>query len=100
MVEFSDPTTAGQGYELVVQDAVQLQSHPMLVRRAIVRLGDATVVSHSTKVRIRTSSATHESVLAYVAFGPQTAGTVNGLPVHPGLLLAAEPKAPTLQRRP
>jgi hypothetical protein len=49
---------------------------------------------------IRTSSATHESVLAYVAFGPQTAGTVNGLPAHPGLLLAAEPKAPTLQRRP
>jgi AraC-like DNA-binding protein len=93
VVEFSDPTTAGEGYELVVQDAVQLQSQPMLVRRVIVRLGDATVVSHSTNVRVRTSSTAHESVLAYVTFGPQTVGTVNGLPVHPGLLLAAEPKA-------
>ena len=93
VVEFTDPTIAGQGIELVAQDAVQLQSSPLRVRRVIVRLGDANVVFHSTNVRVRTRTAAHTGLLAYVTFGPQTTGTVNGLPVRPDLLLAAEPNA-------
>jgi AraC-like DNA-binding protein len=30
-------------------------------------------------------------MLAYVTFGPRASGTVNGLPVRPGLMLAVEP---------
>jgi AraC family ethanolamine operon transcriptional activator len=89
--EFTDPTLAGLDFELLAQDAVQLQSSPLLVRRVIVRLGDATVVLHSTNLRVRTRTAAHEGQLAYVAFGPQATGTVNGLPVSPGLLLAVAP---------
>jgi AraC family transcriptional regulator, ethanolamine operon transcriptional activator len=42
-------------------------------------------------VRVRTRTAAHDGLLAYVAFGPQATGSVNGLPVHPSLLLAAQP---------
>jgi AraC family transcriptional regulator, ethanolamine operon transcriptional activator len=91
VVEYTDPTLAGQDFELLAQDAVQLQSSPLRVRRVVVRLGDATVALHSTNLRVRTRTAAHEGQLAYVTFGPQVQGTVNGLPVSPGLLLAAEP---------
>lgn len=91
--EFTDPTAVGQDFEVVVQDAVQLQSSPLRARRVIVRLGDATVVYQATNLRVRTRTAAHEGLVAYVTFGPQTTGTVNGLPVRPDLLLAAEPSA-------
>lgn len=91
VVEFNDPTVAGQGFELFAQDAVKLQTSPMHVRRVTVGLGDANVVFHSTNVRVRTRTATHEGLLGYVAFGPQATGTVNGLPVRPDLLLATAP---------
>ncbi len=91
VVEFTDPTVAGQGFELFAQDAVQLQSSPLRVRRVTVRLGEATVVSQSTNVRMRTRTSAHAGLIAYVTFGPRTTGTVNGLPVRADLLLAAEP---------
>ena len=91
--EFSDPTAAGAGIELIDQDAVQLQSKPLRARRVIVRLEAATVVSHSVNLRVRTRTRVHEGQLAYVTFGPQASGTVNGLPVRPGMMLAAEPDA-------
>jgi AraC-like DNA-binding protein len=34
----------------------------------------------------------HDGLLAFVTFGPRANGTVNGLPVRPGMLLAAEPQ--------
>jgi AraC family transcriptional regulator, ethanolamine operon transcriptional activator len=93
VVEFTDPTIAGQGIELVAQDAVKLKSSPMRVRRVIVRLGDANVVFQSTNIRVRTRTAARQGLLGYVTFGPHARGTVNGLPVRPGLMLAAEPGA-------
>lgn len=91
VVEFTDPTVAGQGFELLAQDAVQLQSSPLHARRVIVRLGDAHVVFQSANARVRTHTATHDGLLGYVTFSPQASGTVNGLPVRPGLLLATAP---------
>jgi AraC-like DNA-binding protein len=93
VVEFTDPTVTGQDFELVEQDAVQLQSSLLRVRRVIVRLGDVTVVFQSTNLRVRTRTAAHMGLLAYVTFGPQAKGTVDGLPVRPDMLLAAEPAA-------
>jgi AraC-like DNA-binding protein len=93
VVEYTDPTLAGQDFELIAQDAVQLQSSPLRVRRVVVRLGDATVAFHSTNLSVRTRTAPHQGQLGYVTFGPRVTGTVNGLPVSPGLLLAAEPSA-------
>jgi len=89
--EILDPTAVGAGIELLVQDAVQLQPLPLRARRVTVRLGDAAVVFHSTNRRVRTRTSVRPGRLAWVAFGPRTRGTVNGLPVRPGLVLAAEP---------
>jgi len=91
--EIDDPTEAGAGIELLDLDAVQLKSMPFRARRVVVRLEDCAVVFHSTNVRIRTRTSVREGLLAYVAFGPQAQGTVNGLTVLPGLMLAAEPGA-------
>jgi len=89
--EISDPTAASIGMELIDLDAVQLQSTPLRVRRVIVRFEAAAVVFHSSNVRVRTHTSIREGLLAYVTFGAQASGTVNGLPIRPGMMLAAEP---------
>jgi AraC-like DNA-binding protein len=91
VVEITDPTAVGAGIELVDLDAVQLQPMPLRARRVIVRLGASAVLFHSTNRRIRTRTSARGAQLAVVSFGPTTSGTVNGLRVRPGLLLAAAP---------
>ncbi len=93
MVEISDPADANAGIELIDLDAIQLQSLPFRARRVIVRAGAATVVFTSTNLRMRTRTRVTEGQVAYVTFGSQSQGTVNGLPVYPGLMLAAGPEA-------
>ena len=90
VVELTDITAAKAGIELIDLDAVQLQSRPLRVRRVIVRLEAATVMYQSCNLRARTRSSVRDGQLAYVTFGPHASGTVNGLPVRPGLMLAAE----------
>jgi AraC family transcriptional regulator, ethanolamine operon transcriptional activator len=89
--EIEEPTMAGAGIDLLDLDAVQLQSMPFRVRRVIVRLDTCSVVYHSTNARVRTRTSVLEGRLAYVTFGPRAQGTVNGLPIAPGMLLAAAP---------
>jgi AraC-like DNA-binding protein len=91
VVEISDPTAAGAGIELIEQDVVQLQPLSLRVRRVIVRLGASAVVFHSTNRRVRVSASARRGLVAYVTFGPKATGIVNGLPVGPGLMLAAAP---------
>jgi AraC-like DNA-binding protein len=93
VVELSDPTATGTGIELLDQDVVQLQTLPLRVRRVVVRLVAAVVMYHSTNLRVRTRTSVRKGLLGYVTFGPQAKGTVNGLPVRPGLLLAAAPES-------
>jgi AraC-like DNA-binding protein len=89
--DIDEPTMAGAGIDLLDLDAVQLQSMPFRVRRVIVRLDTCSVVYHSTNARVRTRTSVLEGRLAYVTFGPRAQGTVNGLPIAPGMLLAAAP---------
>ncbi len=91
VVEISDPTAAGAGIELIEQDAVQLQPLSLRVRRVIVRLGASAVVFYSTNRRVRTRTSARRGLVAYVTFGPKSKGTVNGIPVGAGLMLAAAP---------
>ena len=91
--EIDEPTMAGAGIDLLDLDAVQLQSMPLRVRRVVVRLDACTVVYHSSNARVRTRTSVREGRLAYVTFGPRARGTVNGLPIAPGKLLAVEPAA-------
>jgi AraC-like DNA-binding protein len=91
--EISDPALTGEGIDLLDMDAMQLQSLPLRVRRIVVRLEAVSVVYHSTNARVRTRTRVREGHLAFVTFGPRAQGSVNGLPVFPGLMLAVEPAA-------
>jgi len=92
VVEISDPAVAGQGIELIDQDAVQLTSLPFRARRVVVRLEGDMVVYHSTNHRIRTRTKAQRGLLAYVTFDSRAKGTANGLPIRPELMLAVEPE--------
>jgi len=91
--DIDDPATVNAGIELIEQDAVTLQSQPLQARRVTIRLGAAMVMFHTSNLRLRTRTSVLQGLLAYVAFGPQASGTVNGLPVRPGMLLAAAPES-------
>jgi AraC family ethanolamine operon transcriptional activator len=91
--EINDPALTGAGIDLFDMDAVQLQSLPLRARRIVVRLEAVSVVYHSTNARMRTRTRVREGQLAFVTFGPRAQGSVNGLPVFPGLMLAAESAA-------
>jgi AraC family transcriptional regulator, ethanolamine operon transcriptional activator len=87
--EISDPTAIGQTIEVIEQDAVQLESRPLRVRRIVVRLGTSVVMFQSTNLSIRTRTRLQNDFVAFVAFGPRAAGTLNGLPVGPNRVLAS-----------
>jgi AraC-like DNA-binding protein len=93
VVEISDHTIAGADIELMDRDIVQLQATPLRARQVLVRLESAAVTFQSSNLRLRARTRLREGLLAYVTFGPQAKGTVNGLPVRPGMMLAAEPGA-------
>ncbi|MDE2370873.1 MAG: helix-turn-helix domain-containing protein [Burkholderiales bacterium] len=95
VVDFTDPTAAGTGLELLAQDAVQLQTRAFHARRVTVDLDSAKVFFHATNHRVRTRTAAHQGLLAYVVFGPQTLGSVNGVPVRADLMLAVPPHTET-----
>jgi AraC family ethanolamine operon transcriptional activator len=92
VVEVTDPAAAGAGIELLDQDVMQLQSTPLRARRVIVRLESAAVLFHSTNLPLRTRTRVLDGRLAYVAFGPQTNGTANGMPLRPDVMLVAQPE--------
>lgn len=96
VVDISDPSDANAGVELLDLDAMQLQSMPMRIRRVVIRLESATVVYHSANLRVRTRTSVRSGLLGYLAFGPHAIGTVNGMPVRPGLMLAVAPDAESI----
>jgi AraC-like DNA-binding protein len=95
VVDLADPTALRDGLVLIAQDAVQLQARSFQARRVTVDLGDVNVVFHATNHRVRTRTASHLGLLAYVVFGPQTVGTVNGVQVRADLMLAVPAQTET-----
>jgi AraC-like DNA-binding protein len=91
VVEISDPTAASEGIEVIGQDVVQLQTEPLRVQRVIVRLDPSVVVYQSTNLPVRSRTRILQGMVGFVAFGPEAAGTLNGVPVRPDLLLAGGP---------
>jgi AraC family transcriptional regulator, ethanolamine operon transcriptional activator len=90
VVEIGESTAVGEGIEVIEQDAVNLQSMPLRAKRIVVRIGASVLLFHSTNRPIRTRTTLQSGFVAYVAFGPRAAGTLNGLPVGPDRVLAAE----------
>jgi AraC-like DNA-binding protein len=96
VIDITEPTAVNAGIELLDMEAVPLQSAPLRARRVVVRLGSATVVFHSTNLRIRARTSLVPGLVAYVTFGPQAQGKVNGLPIRPGLMLSAASESEVL----
>jgi AraC family ethanolamine operon transcriptional activator len=96
VVEINDPTTVGQGIELIDQDAVHLATTPFRARQVVVRLAGGTVIYHSTNQRVRVRTKVQRGLLAYVTFGPRATGTMNGLPIRHQLMVAVEPETEVL----
>lgn len=90
VVEIDDPTRAGEGVEVADLDAVQLAAAPFRARRVVVRLEGGVVVHYSTNHRVRARTKTQLGLVAFVTFGPETKGKVNGMPIRPDLALAVE----------
>jgi AraC-like DNA-binding protein len=92
VLDISDMTAANAGMDLLEQDGMPLQTTALRAKRVIVRLRSATVVYHSTNLRVRTRTRVLNGLLAYVTFGPKATGTVEGLQVRPGMIVVAEPE--------
>ena len=60
VVDITDLTAVNAGMDLLEQDAMPLQSMPLRARRVIVRLESATVVYHSTNLRVRTRTRSRD----------------------------------------
>lgn len=88
VVEITDPTTVGEGMEVIEQDAVQLEANAFQARQVVIRLGTSVLLFQSTNHPIRTGTMLHGGLVAYVAFGPRAVGTLNGLHVGPDRVLA------------
>ncbi|MHB0958323.1 MAG: helix-turn-helix domain-containing protein [Pirellulaceae bacterium] len=89
VVEISDPTEVGQAIEVIEQDAVQLKSKPFHARQVVVRLGACVLLFQSTNLPIRTRTRLQDGFMAFVAFGPQSVGTLNGLTIGPDRILTS-----------
>lgn len=88
--DICDAATAGSGIALINQDVVKLQPNEFRARRIVVHLDSAHAIFHSTNSRLRARTTVMDGFLAFVAFGPGAKGTINGLPVRRGMLLAAD----------
>jgi AraC-like DNA-binding protein len=91
VTDIRDAATAGRDLELVEHHSIALESRPLRARRVVVRLPSATVIYHATNRRLRARATVQEGLLAYLVFGPRAAGTVEGLPVRAGMLVASAP---------
>jgi AraC-like DNA-binding protein len=90
-VEITDPTTADETIEVLEQDVVQLGSQRLRARRITVRLESGLVVFHRTNRRVRARTSVNRELVAYGACGPRAEGSVNGLPMRSGTMLAVQP---------
>lgn len=91
VVELTEPTTSGESLEVADWDLVKLASPGLRAMRVIVRLEGGTVVDHRTSVRVRTRTRMSPGLVGYGTCGPRGKGSsVNGVPLRPGSMWAAE----------
>jgi AraC family ethanolamine operon transcriptional activator len=89
VVEIWDPATTEEDIEVIHQNLIQLRSEPLRARRVVVRLESTVLMYQTTNLAVRTRTQLVSGLRAVVVFGPQAVGTVNGLFIHPDLMLMA-----------
>jgi AraC family transcriptional regulator, ethanolamine operon transcriptional activator len=91
VVEITDPTTANETIEVLDQDVVKLGPRRLRARRVTVRLEGGLVVFDRTNLRVRARTSVNRELVAYGVCGPRAKGSVNGLPIRSGTMLAIAP---------
>jgi AraC-like DNA-binding protein len=76
------------GFQVIDQDLVRLQSKPLKAKQVVIRLDGCIVVYHCTNLRLRSRPSLPGDLIAYLSFGPEATGTVNGLQVRHDIMLA------------
>lgn len=92
VIDVTDKNAKDVGVELFEQDLVKLDNVPMCAQRIIFRLASLVLVYHSSNVRLRTCTKISPESIVFSVFGPYATGTVNGLSIRSGLVLAAAPE--------
>jgi AraC-like DNA-binding protein len=91
VIELTDPTASGEALEIADQDLVKLDSRRLRATRVTVRLDGAVVVYQRTNLRVRTRTTMSPDLVGYGTCGPRGKGSsVNGVPLRPGSMWAAE----------
>jgi len=86
--DIDNHSMAQAGFQVIDQDVVRLQSKPLKARQVVVRLDGCIVVYHCTNLRLRSRPSLPGDLIAYLSFGPEATGTVNGLQVRHDIMLA------------
>jgi AraC-like DNA-binding protein len=89
--EITDPTAVNGISEVLNQDLVQMGSRRLRARRVTVRLESGLVLFHRTNLRVRTRTSVGSGLVGFGTCGPRAKGSVNGLPMRSGTMLAAAP---------
>ncbi|MBA5604251.1 helix-turn-helix domain-containing protein [Duganella sp. FT3S] len=79
------------GFQVIDQDLVRLQSKPLKARQVIIRLDGCILAHQFTNLRLRSRPSLPDQFIAFVAFGPDASGSVNGLQVRHDIMLAVPP---------
>jgi len=88
----SDMTDADSCPDLIQQERMTLEPAPLRAQRIVVRLPTVSMIFHATATRLQVRSLVQDGMSAFVAFGPRSVGTVNGIGVDGEKLLMAGPR--------
>ena len=91
LYELTDPSAAGEDFEILDQDVVHLGSTPFSARRVVVQLDKSVLVYHSVSHRTRSRTKVHPGMMVFLIIGPTSRATVDGLALDSSQLLAGEP---------
>lgn len=90
VVRMTDPTAVRGSIEILNQDVVNLEPSGFDFKRVTVPLTDCCLLYQACNAAVRTRTRIHEDFDAFAVLGPRSQGTINGLELHPYVLLAAK----------
>ena len=89
--DLSDPSAAGEDFEILDQDVVHLGSEPFSAKRVLVNLDKSMFVYHSVSHRVRSRTRVPPALMAMVVVGPESRASFDGRDVDSKVLVAGEP---------
>lgn len=93
VTELTDPTTVGDGFEVLDQDVVSLDTTPFIAKRVLVRLNGSMLLFQQTSHRLRIYTKVEPRWMGFMVPGPRAKGTLDGQILSPKLLVSATPGA-------